>query len=215
MIGEKEQQQYWEKTKYRSPEHAVTKAYVLGKIEFIQRYVCLKEKSILDIGCGNGVFSYHLSDISLNVIGLDLSSYMISINPCKNLIRGMGDILPFKDETFDVVFEANLLHHVDNPEQIVREMMRVSKEHVILIEPNGINPLMFLFSLFVKAERGGLKFSKKYLRELIKSDSFRVVKLSTMGMITQNNTPQFLLPLLKPFDREFFLGQYIIAIAQK
>ncbi len=215
MFGEKEQEQYWEKTRYRDPQHPVTAAYVLGKMGFIERHVCLKGKRILDTGCGQGVFTHHLSYISRNVVGLDLSDYMISINPCKNLVRGRGDILPFKDKTFDVVFEANLLHHVANPIHSLKEMVRVSKEYVILIEPNRVNPLMFLFSLSVKAERGGLKFSRKYLEGLIKSNGLTVVSISAMGVITQNNTPKFLLRLLMPFDREFFLGQYIVAIAKK
>jgi hypothetical protein len=34
-------------------------------------------------------------------------------------------------------------------------------------------------------------------------------------MISQNNTPSALLPLLKRFDREIWYGEYVILIAEK
>jgi len=36
-----------------------------------------------------------------------------------------GESLPFADETFDVVYSANVLEHTQNPEQVLREAVRV------------------------------------------------------------------------------------------
>ena len=43
-----------------------------------------------------------------------------------------------------------------------------------------------------------------------------MVRLSmSTGMISQNNTPSALIPLLRCFDRDFPLGEYLIAVGEK
>jgi hypothetical protein len=37
----------------------------------------------------------------------------------------------------------------------------------------------------------------------------------TAGMISQNNIPQFMLPVLKRFDREIWYGECVNVIAEK
>jgi len=37
----------------------------------------------------------------------------------------------------------------------------------------------------------------------------------TAGMISQNNTPQFMLPVLKRFDREIWYGECVNVIAEE
>jgi hypothetical protein len=36
-----------------------------------------------------------------------------------------------------------------------------------------------------------------------------------MGMISQNNTPGFLVPWLRRFDREMAWGEYLVAIGRR
>jgi SAM-dependent methyltransferase len=36
-----------------------------------------------------------------------------------------GESLPFPDESFDIVYSANVLEHTENPEQVLREAVRV------------------------------------------------------------------------------------------
>jgi len=52
------------------------------------------------------------------------------------LIRGTGLALPFADASFDVVCEFSVLHHVQRPEMIVREMLRVAKKAVVISDCN-------------------------------------------------------------------------------
>ncbi len=170
--------------------------------------------SILDVGCGNGIFTYSLSKLG-NVSGIDLSRKMLSRNPIRNLVEATSEKLPFENNSFDLVFEANLLHHVLSPSRTIKEMNRVSKQFIALIEPNCINPMMFFFSLLVKDERNGLKFNVKRLKNLFKKEGLHTIFCYATGMISQNNTPTFLVPFLKQFDRKFFCGEYTIALAKK
>lgn len=210
-----EQLAYWKQTKYRAAEDPTMQACVVPKVEFINKHIPLKDASILDLACGNGSFTVEFSKYTEKVIGLDISSHMLSNNPIKNLLMGNAETLPFKDRMFDIVFAANLLHHASDPLNIIREMKRAAKKYIIVIEPNMVNPLMFLFSLFVKAERGGLKSTKRHLKRLFEMSGMSILKIIATGMISQNNTPAFLIPYLRRFDREFKFGEYIILIASR
>lgn len=70
---------------------------------------------ILDNGCGlrNTYYS--------NVVNFEIVNY-----PTTDVL-GIGERLPFKDNTFDAVFSLNVLEHVVNPFESASEIMRVLK----------------------------------------------------------------------------------------
>jgi len=51
---------------------------------------------------------------------------MFSENPCSTIVQSDASELPVQTASFDVVFEANLLHHVNDRAKVVEEMARVS-----------------------------------------------------------------------------------------
>jgi len=55
----------------------------------------------------------------------------------------------------------------------------------------------------------------KRLNQEINQCGLESVSALTTGMISQNNTPEFLTPLLKRFDRQIWWGEYIVAIGKK
>ena len=207
---------FWEREKKRrKPTHKVIEAFVTPKIEYIRRHIKIsKDTKILDVGCGNGFFTYYFSKIAYTV-GVDYSEYMLLMNPCPRLVRGEAANLPIDNEAFDVVFCSNLLHHVEKPIFVLNEMKRISKRFVIFSEPNRNNPAMFLFSLIKKEERGALKFSRKYMIALAVKANLRVIACHSLGIIFPNKTPKIFLPLLRKIDGQSPLGGYNILIAQK
>lgn len=214
LKSQNEQDSYWEKTHIRSPEDRAVEAYVMPKIKFILRNIQLNNREILDVGCGNGYFTHHFFSFG-KVCGADISLAMLNKNTCKKLTVASAECLPFKDNSFDIVFEANMLHHDNNPGNIITEMRRVSREYVVLLEQNNLNPLMFLFSLIVKEERGGLKFNRNYLRHLVKNKGLAEIASIVTGMISPNKTPDRIIPALKIFDRDFMFGEYAVLILKK
>jgi SAM-dependent methyltransferase len=207
---------YFEKVKYRLPQHPVIEAYVRPKLDYLSGVVPWgSNTSLLDVGCGNGVFTYYLQQLCGYVCGVDSSKNMLAENPCPRAVQGSATDLPFRDESFDVAFEANLLHHVEDRAKVVREMARVSRRWVILIEPNRYNPLMLAFGLVVPAERGLLTSTRLSNLAILRVAGLTPISWMTTGMISQNNTPSVFLPLLKPFDREIWYGQYVVVVAQK
>lgn len=213
------QKLFWETDRERrDPNHPVVQAFAEPKVDFINRIVLKTgEKhslSLLDIGCGNGFFTNYLKDY-YHTFAIDFSEHMLQINRCGEKICGSATELPFKNNSFDITFCSNLLHHLENPQEALLEMRRVSRKYVILSEPNRSNPLMFLFGLFNKIERGTLKFSLEYMIKLLEETQLIVITASGIGAVLPNKTPSILLPFITKLDGEFPLGFYNIVIAKK
>jgi SAM-dependent methyltransferase len=206
---------YFARAKYRAAADPVVAAYANPKLDAIGRVIPLAESSVLDVGCGNGVFTLYLRERCRSVAGLDFSAPMLAENPCRELVQGDVAQLPVLSASVDVCFEANVLHHVDNPRRVVEEMARVARRWVVLVEPNRNNPVMFAFGLLVKEERASLRSHAGGLRRLAEECGLRVRLSMSTGMISQNNTPAALAPLLRYFDRPFPFGEYVVTVAEK
>lgn len=95
----------------------------------------LKGKKILELGCGMGEASVYFAMQGAEVTASDLSEGMLKIAEAVAVHNGVkiktvkcsADSLPFDSGTFDVVYAANLLHHVDI-ETTLGEVHRVLKE---------------------------------------------------------------------------------------
>jgi len=210
------QKEYWGRDKLnkrRHPCHPCIREYVVPKIKEIQRIILInKETSLLDVGCGNGFFSYYLDKIC-HTVGVDYSRKMIELNPIKNKYIMDANNLKFKDNSFDVVFCRALLHHVDTMDRVISEMARVSRKYVVVLEPNRNNPFMFLFSAVKKEERKALRFSLTFLKNKLTKNNLKIVSAFSCGLITPNKTPKDLLPLLKLFNfrQPFGMDNFLIA----
>jgi SAM-dependent methyltransferase len=209
------QSDYFGAAKYRSPDDTVVAAYANPKLDFIEQAVPLRQSSVLDVGCGNGVFTLYLQQRCKSVFGADFSANMLCTNPCSQLMQADAASLPVQGGSFDIAFEANLLHHADDPARVVSELTRAARRWVVLIEPNRYNPVMLAFGLVVKAERKLLHSSPKMIKALLTGCGLSVRLCVCTGMISQNNTPAFMIPLLRPFDRQFAFGEYIVAVGEK
>lgn len=212
------QKDYWERKALddrRPPEHPVVRQYVTSKIRQIRKYVSLeKETRLLDVGCGNGFFSYYFNDIC-ETVGVDFSEKMLAKNPIPQKLLMDAAHLSFQDFAFDAVFCHALLHHVGDINGVLQEMRRVSRKYVIVLEPNRNNPLMFLFSAIVPEERQALKFSMGFLKEKLTQNKLRVIAAFSHGTTVPNKTPDLLLPLAKLLDFNHPLGMTNILIAER
>jgi len=210
------QQDYWGAIrKRRKPQDEVIQRFVQPKIDYIKTVIAseggnLADCTLLDVGSGNGFFSYYFEKIC-DVTCLDFSEFMLSINPCKKKVLGSASEISFVDDSFDIVFCSNLLHHVSNPQLVVAEMKRVSKKYIVVSEPNGSNPIMMFFGMMKREERITLKYTMEYLKNILKENSLTIISSATMGSVTPNKTPSFLLPILTRVN----IGLYNIVITVK
>ena len=97
--------------------------------------------STLDLGCGEGTRLNLLATRGQGV-GVDISSKAISLAKKKypNFDFRVGDLekLPFKEKSFDLVYSAFVFEHLDNPEKVIKEAIRVLTPggKLVVIAPN-------------------------------------------------------------------------------
>jgi 2-polyprenyl-3-methyl-5-hydroxy-6-metoxy-1,4-benzoquinol methylase len=134
---------------FESPT-AYENKYVLSQIESI------KNKNVLDLGCGAGEASVYFALNGANVFGIDISNnllgkakmlsekYAVKIK----FSRMQSGNLDFKDDFFDIVYGNGILHHVDIPSTLT-EINRVLKPggKAFFIEPLQYNPIINIYRL--------------------------------------------------------------------
>jgi len=101
----------------------------------------LKDKKILDAGCGKGRFAEKIKESfsSCEVHGVDICADFLKEAP-ESLIKRKGNItnLPYASGSFDAVFCVEALEHTIRIEKAIEELCRVTKElgRVIIIDKN-------------------------------------------------------------------------------
>ena len=102
-----------------------------------KKWLSLIERNdkILDVGCGDGVFSIELAKRGYDIVGMDLSAN--SINYAKYFSKRsevkidflVGDAchFPFANESFDIILCSEVLEHIKDDEDVIKEISRVTK----------------------------------------------------------------------------------------
>jgi SAM-dependent methyltransferase len=71
------------------------------------------------------------------------------ISPQSSIVEGMGETLPFENDSFDVIFYLQTIDHVDRPEATVREILRIAKPGAaIMISGHVFSGLASLLHIF-------------------------------------------------------------------
>jgi ubiquinone/menaquinone biosynthesis C-methylase UbiE len=96
----------------------------------------LNDKKAIDVGCGSGRYTYALKELGCaSVLGIDYGEEGIGIaKEATNNIDGIDfqkasvlDI-PYPDECFDFVFCNGVLHHTENMEKGIDEIVRITRK---------------------------------------------------------------------------------------
>lgn len=135
-------------------------------------------RSILDLGCGEGTrLNFISGDNTKHSVGVDISNIAVSLAsknyPHIKFISENLESLPFKNNIFELTYSAFVLEHLDDPELVVGEAIRVTKPNgnLVLIAPNYGAPNraspVFKGSRMIKLIAGFLKdvfsiFKKNY-----------------------------------------------------
>ncbi len=103
----------------------------LARVEYLATtFKHLLVGRVLDVGCDKAYLRKMLPDCDYT--GLDISGEPdIQLN-----LEGI-DHLPFNDDTFDCVLGSDILEHLDNLPHVFGELVRVSRNHLIISLPNN------------------------------------------------------------------------------
>jgi SAM-dependent methyltransferase len=86
-------------------------------------------KAVLEVGCGPNGIVYQINNAksSIGLDPLELSDQLINGHRNERLIRGLGEIIPFQDNSFDVILSFNSIDHSFNPRKVIEEIYRILK----------------------------------------------------------------------------------------
>lgn len=116
--------------------------------------LCLEGLSInkvFDAGCGEGFVLSELKNRGIGSVleGIDFSEQALKTGrelfPYLSLKQGDIYQLPYEDNSFDLVLCTEVMEHLDEPDKVLSEIVRVSKKYCLLSVPN--EPLFMISNL--------------------------------------------------------------------
>jgi len=132
--------------RYRAPGNLHPKEYcfrLLGD---------LRDKTILDVGCGEGEDGMLLAKLGARVTGLDVSPAAIELARQRAQVNGVSertrfvcaplDAADLPESSFDVIWIDQVLHHVlDNLEGTMQALLKAAKPGALIVcsEPVNLN----------------------------------------------------------------------------
>jgi ubiquinone/menaquinone biosynthesis C-methylase UbiE len=115
---------------------------VIERAERLLNHIDIKpDQDFLEIGCGSGPVSKHVyQEYKAKVVGTDVDEDQIKLatenaKDLKNLSFRIADAtdLPFGEKSFDAVLSINVLHHISNWTDALKEIDRVLKKGGCLV----------------------------------------------------------------------------------
>ncbi|MBI5048610.1 MAG: methyltransferase domain-containing protein [Deltaproteobacteria bacterium] len=160
--------------------------------------------TIIDIGCGTGFLSYGLADKfpDADIFGCDISHDMLKVASCKlqvardkkiHLITTDGEILPCKNDTFDIAASNLTYQWIGNLEGSFKEAHRILRPGGIFmfstLGPETLKELRYCYAkTLAKFNKNGLPpfmdFSeKKAIQSVLESVGFKNISIETTKMM--------------------------------
>lgn len=123
---------WWDKNSEFKPLHAINPL----RLNFIDGAVGLKDKLVLDVGCGGGILSESMAEKGAHVTGIDLGEKALKVARLHQLESGakvdyrliaVEELAKQQPESFDVVTCMEMLEHVPDPAAIINACARLVK----------------------------------------------------------------------------------------
>ncbi len=188
---------------------------------------------VLDISCGTGNYSLELKRRGARVIGLDISSEMLSIAKKKaereglkiDFIRADAAKPPFKNNSFDLITSILILEFSDKPDKMIEGWKN-------LLKPGGRMVVGFLNRYSLWALKRGLKaifkesiwrrarfYSANEMQKLLADAGLKSIELREVIYFPPLENRLFLnvLKLIEKFGKRFLsgLGAFIAIKGEK
>jgi ubiquinone/menaquinone biosynthesis C-methylase UbiE len=116
-------------------EHYVKPTGIYRKKIVIKMLSPEKNDLICDLGCGDGTLSVTFIRKVKSIVGVDFSKKRLKRAKEKGLTTVNADVqsTPFKDKSFDKIICSEVIEHVLNPEDLIREISRLLKNEGVAV----------------------------------------------------------------------------------
>jgi ubiquinone/menaquinone biosynthesis C-methylase UbiE len=131
-----------------------------NEIHALIKSITTKQIKILDIGCGDGTYTLEMANVikPQKIIGFDIANEAIKFarnnipkTQINKIFFEVGNVYnlskKYSKKEFDLAVFRGVLHHLDHPQKAIAEISQVS-DKVIILEPNGFNPVLKLIEKF-------------------------------------------------------------------
>jgi SAM-dependent methyltransferase len=86
---------------------------------------------VLDVGCGDGLLARTMMQkrTDLDIRGIDVSIRPYTHAP---VTQFDGRLIPYDDRSFDVVMLIDVIHHTENPVNLLKEAARTARQSILI-----------------------------------------------------------------------------------
>lgn len=183
-------------------------------------------RTVLDVGCGEGVFLRMVRDANpaVRTFGVDLSEKGIQRAREKDsqttyVHTEAVYALPFDEGSFDVVTALDVLEHTLEPGLLLAEIRRVSKRYVILSVPNfssfpaRLQVLLGEVPENNRPNKGHMYwFTRNIVHALIRTHSLRVIHEYTNTVHEQTPVVGRIMSMLKAQLPQLFSLSFVVLL---
>ena len=104
-------------------------------------------KDVLELGCGSGQGLGYLAKVAKKVVGGDYSASLLRMTQEHYqdripLIRLDAQVLPFKNQSFDVAILFEAIYYLKDPQSFIKECVRLLRPRGILLMCNANKDLL-------------------------------------------------------------------------
>lgn len=133
---------------------------------------------LLDIGCGSGYLVRQLEELGFESYGLDVWPEAIEFgqkHEVKNLSVIRDDVINFPDNHFDFALALDLLEHLEDEINLIKEIQRTLKPHGLVIIT--VPAFQFLWGVQDEVSHHYRRYRLPHLVGLIKSSgNFEIIR---------------------------------------
>ena len=138
-------------------------AEVRARLAALHSFVTPGER-VLDFGAGRGDFMKQVGDaFGADVIGIDIIDYR---DDGIDVLLFDGQTIPLPDKSVDVSMAAFVLHHTVQQDAVLRELIRVSRQRVVIFEDTYFSPWQYAFVVWNDYYSNILMGSLKAMKQL-------------------------------------------------
>jgi SAM-dependent methyltransferase len=157
----------------------------------------LRDKRVLDLGCGVGRRGMQLARHAGEVIGYDISEVAVeranATATSQGIVNFRAEINNFSDvaeESFDVVLCVNMLHHTQDPRAVLASINKALRKggQLVILENNPVNPLFPFYFVLIGQVRAHLTrqyfmVNRFQLRKMIASAGMTMSSMKRYGFL--------------------------------
>ena len=178
---------YYENIKYGTSKFALK--------DDLRRYnqfkKIIKNKDILDVGCGDGTFLSLIKN-SKSVSGVEINKHFRKKIKKKKKIEIFNNLSSF-NKKFDVITLFHVLEHIQDPISFLKLIKtKMKKKTTLIIEVPSCNDLLFSCNIeaikkFVLWSEHYILFNSDILNNLLKLAGFKKIKIENYQRYNINN----------------------------